>query len=98
MPGGVEHGRARDDTRDANDALTRVSTDFVCATIRHGPFVGIGEPACAGHRSWGDKHRRMSLSESLSRVTGIRGSVNTTVSAEPPSDSAMPDGIKIITD
>jgi hypothetical protein len=27
-----------------------------------------------------------------------RGSVNTTVSAEPPSDSAMPDGIKIITD
>jgi hypothetical protein len=43
MPDGVGHGRARVETRDSNGALTRVSADFACATIRHGPFVEIGE-------------------------------------------------------
>ena len=44
MLGGVEHGRARKDTRDANGALTRARTDFVCATIQDGPFVEIDAP------------------------------------------------------
>jgi len=44
MPEGVGHGRAREESRDSNGALTRVSADFARATIRHGPFVGFDEP------------------------------------------------------
>jgi hypothetical protein len=37
-PDEVEEGHARKETRAWNGAETRVSADFVCATIQDGPF------------------------------------------------------------
>jgi hypothetical protein len=49
-PERVVMGRARRDTRDSNDAETKVKADFVRATIRDGPSVDIDGPGETGHR------------------------------------------------
>jgi hypothetical protein len=98
MPGEGRHGRARKETRDSNGAETRVRSDFVFATIQDGPFIEFDNRQ-SRLSAGGDKRRHMILSVSLSRVTGVLEDRSTQPSPlDPPSDSAMPNGIKIITD
>jgi hypothetical protein len=77
---------------------TTVKPDLVCATIPQQPFrnrcAGMSRPSADLAKSPSD-----SGPGACQRGDGTpRGSVNTTVSAGSPSDSATPDGVLIITD
>ena len=99
MPSEAEHGRTRNRSRASKGAPKAVITDFACATIRRRPF----RKRCPGLTpDIGKKRREIRqfepIREPIKRNGASKGSINTTVSRETPSDSAMPDGIMIITD
>ena len=97
-PERVVLGRARRDTRDSNGAETKVKADFVRATMRDGPFVDIDGPGEPAIGEW----RQASPCDPVRSLSRVRRSLKDRSTqpspSEPPSDSAMPDGIKIITD
>jgi len=79
-PERVVLGRARRDTRDSNDAETKVIADFVCATIRDGPFVDIDEPGEPAIGEWRQASPCNPARKPVEGEAGPEGSVNTTVS------------------